>query len=210
MTGTAGTTKARRPTAGSARKGTRASAGRAGSADAFRIAVVMTGGTIAKTYDQWSAAMRNAETVVEHLVRSLRLPDTKVSFRDLMRKDSLDLDKDDRTRIVKTVMTAARRNHAVVVIHGTDTLAETGEVLLAAMPAPPVPIILTGAMVPFVVEGSDGLQNVTEALFACKVLAPGVYAVFHGRVLAFPGVVKDRDTLTFVRVPRPLVPKGAP
>jgi L-asparaginase len=210
MTGTDGTTKARRPTAASARKGTHASAGRAGSADAFRIAVVMTGGTIAKTYDQRSAAMRNADTVVEHLIRSLRLQNTRVSFRDLMRKDSLDLDQDDRTRIVKTVMSAARRNHAVVVIHGTDTLADTGEVLLAATPAPPVPIVLTGAMVPFVVEGSDGLQNVTEALFACKVLTPGVYAVFHGRVLAFPGVVKDRDALTFVRVPSPLVPKDAP
>ena len=66
------------------------------------------------------------------------------------------------------------------------------------MPAPTVPIILTGAMAPFVVEGSDGLQNVTEALFACRLLAPGTYAVFHGRALAFPGVVKDRDSLTFV------------
>jgi L-asparaginase len=53
-------------------------------------------------------------------------------------------------------------------------------------------------MVPFVVEGSDGLQKVTEALFACRLLAPGIYAVFHGRALAFPGVVKDRDSLTFV------------
>jgi hypothetical protein len=30
------------------------------------------------------------------------------------------------------------------------------------------------------------------------LLPPGVYAVFHGRALAFPGVVKDHDALTFI------------
>ncbi len=75
----------------------------------------------------------------------------------------------------------------------------TGEALLVSMPAPPVPVILTGAIIPFVVQGSDGLQNVTEALFACRLLTPGVYAVFHGRALTFPGVVKDHETLTFAR-----------
>lgn len=57
-------------------------------------------------------------------------------------------------------------------------------------------------MIPYVVRGTDGLQNVTEALFACRLLPPGVYAVFHGRALAFPGVVKDHGALTFARPPR--------
>jgi len=167
------------------------------SAAAFKISVITTGGTIAKTYDQRTAVLRNAEPVIERLIRSLRLEGARVVFQDLMHKDSLDLDDDDRARIVKAVLAAARKNHAVIVIHGTDTLAQTGEALVAR--ATPVPIVLTGAMVPFVVQGSDGPQNVTEALFACRLLAPGVYAVFHGRALAFPGVVKDRDALTFVR-----------
>jgi len=95
-------------------------------------------------------------------------------------------------------------------IHGADTLSATGEALLAAMAAPTVPIILTGAMAPFVVEGSDGLQNVTEALFACRLLAPGIYAVFHGRALAFPRVIKDRDALTFVPSPNALIGESKP
>jgi L-asparaginase len=168
------------------------------SAEPFKIAVIMTGGTIAKTYDPRKAVLRNVDPVIKRLIRSLRLEGAKVSFKELMRKDSLDLDQDDRARIVETVRAATKRNNAVVIVHGTDTLSATGAALLAAMPAPTLPIILTGAMAPFVVEGSDGLQNVTEALFACRLLAPGVYAVFHGRALAFPGVVKDRDALTFV------------
>lgn len=176
----------------------------------FRIAVVMTGGTIAKTYDLRLAAMRNAETVVEHLVGSLRLVDTKITFNDLMRKDSLDLDAADRLLIVERVLDAAVANDAVIVIHGTDTLAETGEALFAAASNPRVPLVLTGAMVPSVVGGSDGLQNITEALFACRLLAPGVYAVFHGRALAFPGVVKDRVAMTLVHAPQPSLEEERP
>jgi L-asparaginase len=170
------------------------------TASPFKIAVITTGGTIAKTYDQRQAVLRNVEPIVVRLVRSLRLEGAQVSFQNLMHKDSLELNDDDRARIVKAVLAVARKNDAVVVVHGTDTLARTGEALLARAPTPPVPIILTGAMVPFVVHGSDGLQNVTEALFACRLLPPGVYAVFHGCAHAFPGVVKDRDALTFVPV----------
>ena len=165
----------------------------------FRIAIVTTGGTIAKTYDQREAILRNTEPIVMRLVHSLRLEGTKISFRDLMHKDSQEINDKDRSRIIRAVRTLSRKNHAIVVIHGTDSLATTGETLLASMPTLLVPVILTGAIIPFVVQGSDGLQNVTEALFACRLLPPGIYAVFHGRALAFPGVVKDHDNLTFVR-----------
>jgi L-asparaginase len=127
-----------------------------------------------------------------------------------MHKDSLDLGRQDRARIVEAVRSRTRRNGAVLVVHGTDTLADTGQALLAAIPVPAVPIVLTGAMVPFVVDGSDGLQNVTEALFACRLLAPGIYAVFHGRALSFPGVVKDRHALTFVRRPDATIAERRP
>lgn len=168
--------------------------------ETFEITIIMTGRTIAKTYDQRQAAMRNAETVVERLVGSLRLVGTNIVFSDLMRKDSLDLDDGDRSLIVEAARAAARKSDAVIVIHGTDTLSQTGEALFAAIPKPAIPIILTGAMVPSVVGGSDGLQNVTEALFACKLLAPAIYSVFHGRALTFPGIKKDRDAMTLVRV----------
>jgi L-asparaginase len=47
---------------------------------------------------------------------------------------------------------------------------------------------------------TDALQNLTEAIFSTGVLAPGVYAAAHGRAIAFPGVIKDRERGTFVRV----------
>lgn len=96
-----------------------------------------------------------------------------------------------------------RRPAGIVILHGTDTLTNTGERLLAAFPDPPVPVVLTGAMRPFEMKRSDALQNLTEALFASRALRPGIYCAAHGRALRFPGVRKDRERGTFVGGPTP-------
>jgi L-asparaginase len=54
-------------------------------------------------------------------------------------------------------------------------------------------------MRPYEMRRTDATQNVTEALLAVQVLAPGVYVAMHNRVLQFPGVVKDLQQGTFVR-----------
>ena len=87
----------------------------------------------------------------------------------------------------------------VVIVHGTDSLAVTGETMIQRLGDPRVPMVLTGAMKPYVMRNSDALQNFTEALLAVQVLAPGVYVAIHNKVLTFPGVVKDRQRGTFVR-----------
>ena len=58
-------------------------------------------------------------------------------------------------------------------------------------------------MRPYELKQSDALQNLTETLFATGVLEPGIYAVFHGRALKFPGVVKDRARGTFTKKTQP-------
>ena len=60
-----------------------------------------------------------------------------------------------------------------------------------------MPIVLTGAMRPYVMRNTDALQNLTEALLAVQILPPGVYVAMHNRVLRFPGVRKDRARGTF-------------
>ena len=54
-------------------------------------------------------------------------------------------------------------------------------------------------MRPYEFRDTDAAQNVIEALLASRLLDPGVYVAMHNRVLQFPGVVKDREALTFVR-----------
>lgn len=169
------------------------------------VTLITTGGTIEKTYDEQTGRLENRSSVVRRMVSRLRLEETGVSIIELMSKDSLDMNDEDRRRIVEAVKAAGgsgaikTESSGIVILHGTDTLTVTGELILADIPEPRVPIVLTGAMRPYELKLSDAVQNLTEAIFAAGVLEPGVYCVAHGRSLRFPGVVKDRARGTFVK-----------
>jgi L-asparaginase len=167
-----------------------------------RVTLISTGGTIEKTYDEMTGELSNRASVVPRMLRRLRLEQTQVNSVPLMHKDSLELTDADRERIRDAVRLHAAdltNGDGVIILHGTDTLCQTGEYLLRELGTLDVPVILTGAMRPYEMKRSDALQNLTEAFLAAGVLAPGVYVVAHGRVLAFPGVVKERSLGTFVK-----------
>jgi L-asparaginase len=77
-------------------------------------------------------------------------------------------------------------------------MVETGLLLQKNLTGLRYPIVLTGAMTPLGFEGSDGLQNLTESLFAARVVAPGVYVVMHNQVFPVDQVRKDRELTRFV------------
>lgn len=174
------------------------------------LTIFTTGGTIEKTYNEASGELENSRSVVERMLARLRLEDARVRVVSLLSKDSLHITEPERAMIVERVAQEAAalppfvpgQRSGIVVLHGTDTLSLTGEAILARLSAgggrPRVPIVLTGAMRPFEMRRSDSLQNLTESILATALMPPGVYACAHGRVLAFPGVVKDRARGTFV------------
>lgn len=166
-----------------------------------QVILITTGGTIEKTYDEQSGTLDNRRSIVRRMLRRLRLEDTAVSTIELLSKDSLDMTDDDRARVLETVAAQAGRKPpaGIVILHGTDTLAQTGQLLYTGLQHLTAPVILTGAMRPYEMTRSDALQNLTEALLAASILPAGVYCVGHGRALAFPGVHKDRVRGTFVR-----------
>lgn len=165
----------------------------------MRVTIITTGGTIAKTFNEADGALVNDRPVIESIIAELRTPHLKLTYRHVLSKDSLYMTEEDRQKILGAVVDCLPQSDAVVIAHGTDTLSVTGELLHRELKPAPVPIVLTGAMRPYEFRDSDALQNVTEALLACRLAPPGVYAAMHNRLLKFPGVVKDRETLTFVK-----------
>jgi L-asparaginase len=166
------------------------------------LAIITTGGTIEKIYDEATGSLENRRSIVDRMLRRLRLTDTTLSVLELMNKDSLLMTDADRQQIAQAVREALATRpcpQGVLVLHGTDTLQLTGEHLHAALGPLQAPVILTGAMRPYDMRRSDALQNLTEAIFAAGTLSPAVYCVAHGQALAFPGVTKDRTRGTFTR-----------
>jgi L-asparaginase len=165
----------------------------------MNITILTTGGTIEKTYNERDGSLRNYHTILPEMLAGLRLPDLDVSYEQVVFKDSLEMTEDDRQRILSAARQALPKSDAVIILHGTDTLSETGELLNRELVGLRIPVILTGAMRPYEFRDTDALQNVTESLLAARLVSPGVYVVMHNRVLRFPGVVKDRENLTFVK-----------
>ncbi len=169
-----------------------------------RIVLLTTGGTIEKRYVEQAGSMENTEPQIRRCLALLRLPDTDVHVEELMNKDSLVMTEDDRALIAQHVLRHTADGAPVLVTHGTDTLVETGKTVEAALtrchPRNRVPVVFTGAMTPFGIEGSDALQNLTEALLATRLLPPGVYLAFHGQIFPIAHVQKDRGQSRFVGI----------
>ena len=163
------------------------------------IRFITTGGTIDKTYDEFQGSLRNAHTVLDVILDKLRIPDLFIRHVDVMHKDSLDMTEEDRRIVVRAVQDALPDSDAVVILHGTDTLETTGELLCSELSELEMPVVLTGAMRPYEFRDTDAMQNVTEALLAARLVEAGVYVAMHNRVLRFPGVTKDRQALAFIR-----------
>jgi len=164
----------------------------------MHVVILSTGGTIEKTFNENDGSLRNVGSVLDHILGRLRLHDLTVSHVRIMSKDSLEMTDSDRDTILKAVKESLPGGDAVLVVHGTDTLALTGEHLQKNLPVLDKPVVLTGAMRPYEFRDSDASQNLTEALLACRLLPAGVYVAMHSQVLRFPGVTKDRSRMTFV------------
>ncbi len=159
------------------------------------IYLITTGGTIEKVYSEQTGSVQNVDNKIDRYLRMLRLPDSEVRVMPLMNKDSLEM---DREVILKTVKELLPEDVPIVITHGTDTMVATGLYLQRAIPELKIPIVLTGAMTPLGFEGSDGLQNLTESLFAARVLDPNFYVVMHNQVFPVHRVGKEQSLARFV------------
>src|SRR5437870_4939771 len=92
-----------------------------------RIALVSTGGTIEKTYDELAGVFANRVSVLDVMLASLILEGVEVERVALMNKDSLDMTPEDHDRIAQVAGENAATHDGVVIVHGTDRLSVSGE-----------------------------------------------------------------------------------
>jgi len=166
----------------------------------FKVALISTGGTIEKTYDELHGVLHNRLSVLDAILASLELDGVEITRVPLMNKDSLEMTEADHSLIAEQTLLLCANHDGVVIVHGTDRLPVTGERIHARMMATGgcrKAVVLTGAMRPYELRRTDSVQNLTEALCAVQILQPGVYASMHNRVLAFPGVRKNYERMAF-------------
>lgn len=158
------------------------------------LRVIATGGTFDKTYDPLTGELIFSESCIPDLIRNARLADT-INFQPLFALDSLEMQDVHRQQILDACRASAE--HQIVIVHGTDTMDATAEVLGKA--ALTHTIVLTGAMLPQRVANSDAQFNLGFAFAAATLLPLGVYVAMNAQIFNWNEVKKNRDLGKFER-----------
>ena len=156
------------------------------------IAILVTGGTFDKQYNELAGTLTFTDTHVPEMLRLGRCR-VDVAVRQLMMIDSLEMTDADRGVIAEAC--AASSASRIVITHGTDTMVETARTLATRETGKT--IVLTGAMVPYAFGSSDGLFNLGSALSFAQTLPAGVYIAMNGRAFPWNDVRKNRDSGVF-------------
>src|SRR5262245_52410201 len=119
------------------------------------LRIIMTGGTFDKYYDAIRGELTFKESHVPQIVQQARITVPLVTEVCLL-KDSLQMNDEDRRRVLDACQRALEQQ--IIVVHGTDTMVETAQVLGKAQLAQKT-IVFTGAMIPYAITDSDALFN---------------------------------------------------
>ncbi|MHC6223750.1 asparaginase [Pseudomonas sp. X10] len=174
------------------------------------LLVLYTGGTIGMLQTPAGLAPAGGfETRMrEHLAQQADAPQLNWSLRELSPLlDSANMQQANWLAMRDTIVEAVERDghDGVLVLHGTDTLAYSAAALSFLLLGLPVPVLLTGSMLPAGVPDSDAWDNLDGALrLFTNGLENGVQLYFHGQLLHGARASKLRSEAfdAFVALPR--------
>lgn len=158
----------------------------------MNVCVIAAGGTFEKHYDEIAGKLGFGASVLPEVIDRCRISQP-VRLAQLPLLDSLDMQDEDRQRVLQACMAAPEP--ALVVVHGTDTMPETARLLGQAGLGKTV--VITGAMIPYEIAGSDALFNFGMAFGLAQTLPAGVYIAMSGQVFSWDNVRKNREQGVF-------------
>ena len=154
--------------------------------------IIVTGGTFDKQYDAIMGALTFKETHLPAILAQARVTiPVAIEINQLI--DSLHMTDTHRESVLAACRAAPEPS--IVVIHGTDTMAQTAEVVGRA--ALGKTVVFTGAMIPHSVQGSDALFNLGFAVGIARTLPPDAYIAMNARVFPWNNVRKDKSAGVF-------------
>jgi L-asparaginase len=156
------------------------------------LRIIATGGTFDKHYNPLNGVLGFADSHLPEVIARARLT-VPVALEVVALLDSLDMQDADRQHVLAACPAAPER--AIVIVHGTDTMRETAEVLGTAVSDKT--IVFTGAMIPYEIAHSDALFNFGFACGVAQLLPPGVYVAMNGQVFSWDNVTKNRAAGVF-------------
>jgi L-asparaginase len=150
------------------------------------IRIFTTGGTFDKVYFDALSEFRIGEPMAEALLEEANVT-FSYEIESLLRKDSLEIDADDRQSIRDAVERSAESK--ILITHGTDSMVDTARSLLGIGGRT---VVLFGAMQPARMRYSDATFNLGFACAAVQTLPAGIYIAMNGQILDPAKASKNR------------------
>ena len=159
----------------------------------MKILIIQTGGTIDKDYPKTNSgyAFEIDEPAVSRVLQRV-LPAFEFEVISLLRKDSLEINDDDRWLIKHTIESSGASK--VLITHGSDTMPETARYL---GPIEGKAIVLTGAYLPERFTASDADFNIGTAIGVLNAIKEGTFIAMNGLILDPETCKKHPDTGKF-------------
>jgi len=155
------------------------------------LRLIITGGTFDKHYDEIQGKLTFRESHLPRILKQSRCTLTVEIEQPCHLIDSLYMKEENRIVIASSCVKSPEEK--VIVIHGTDTMVKTAEVIAKNLPADDKHIIvITGAMIPYALENSDSVFNLGCAVSAVQMLKPGVWVCMSGKIFDWNNVVKNK------------------
>jgi len=152
------------------------------------ILILSTGGTFNKIYNPINGTLDiDSSNFALKLIEKKFL--CKLNYKNIINKDSLEFTDNDRELLTKTIKESEFSK--IVVIHGTDTIDLSSQVVASLNLKKTV--VFTGAMVPFSIEPIEAVANLAMALGFSKLAKDGVYIALNGVVDSYDRVVKIKE-----------------
>ncbi|MFJ4347429.1 asparaginase [Pseudomonas sp. NPDC089401] len=187
------------------------------------LLVLYTGGTIGmlETAEGLAPAGGFDARMREHFAQLADAPQVRWTLQEMNPLlDSANMQQHNWLAMRDAIVAGVDAGHdAVLVLHGTDSLAYSAAVLSFLLLGLPVPVLLTGSMLPAGAPGSDAWDNLCGALRQVETgLEAGVQLYFHGQLLhgcrtsklrseafdAFAALPRHRDGERAAQVPAEL------
>ncbi|WP_084414462.1 asparaginase domain-containing protein [Chitinibacter tainanensis] len=151
-----------------------------------RIFCLYTGGTIGCAPSPTGLIPQSG--ILTQPIRDLAqqtIPGWTIDFHELSPPlDSSSMGPTHWRTIAETIQAQRPHYQAIIILHGTDTLAWTAAALHWQLGQLEMPVIITGSQCPWLQPGSDAPANVALALRAATQGAPGVQIAFGGEILS--------------------------
>jgi len=152
------------------------------------LLVLYTGGTIGmlETAEGLAPAGGFDVRMRDHLAQLTDAPQVQWTLQEMNPLlDSANMQQHNWLAMRDAIVAAVDAGHdGVLVLHGTDSLAYSAAALSFLLLGLPVPVLLTGSMLPAGAPGSDAWDNLCGALRQVEHgLDDGVQLYFHGQLL---------------------------